>query len=100
MIRKTWSLSRGDLVSATVSANYLDERSFNTIQSEITTGDSYTLVNAGVQYVSSNERWEVGLNVNNLTDEEAQTYGYDIAGFTIQVLAPPRWASANIKFNF
>ena len=100
MIRKTWSLSRGDLLSVTVSANYLDDRSFNTIQSEITTGDSYTLVNAGIQYVSNNERWEVGFNVNNLTDQEAQTYGYDIAGFTQQVFAPPRWASANIKFNF
>jgi len=100
LIRKTWSLSAGQRFSAMISANYSDERSFNTIQSEITTGNSYTMVNAGVQYVGQEDKWEVGITVNNLTDEEALTYTYDIVGYTIQVFAPPRWVSANFKYNF
>ncbi|MFT5572284.1 MAG: iron complex outermembrane receptor protein [Cryomorphaceae bacterium] len=100
LVRKVWTLPGGNTFSGQISANYSDERSFNTIQSEITTGNAYTMVNAGVQYADSDGKWEVGLNVSNLTDEEALTYTYDIVGYTIQVFAPPRWVSASFKYNF
>jgi iron complex outermembrane receptor protein len=100
LVRKSWDLSNGSSISGQVSANYSDERSFNTIQSEITTGNSYTNVNAGVRYTNADDKWEVGVSVNNLTDEEILTYTYDIVGYTIQVFAPPRWVSANFKYNF
>jgi len=58
------------------------------------------MVNAGIQYTAPEGKWEAGLSVSNLTDEEALTYTYDIVGYTIQVFAPPRWVSANIKYNF
>ncbi|MDH4127018.1 MAG: TonB-dependent receptor [Gammaproteobacteria bacterium] len=100
LIRKAWDLAGGSSISGQVSANYSDERSFNTIQSEITTGNSYTNVSAGVQYVTADDKWELGASVNNLTDEEILTYTYDIVGYTIQVFAPPRWVSATVKYNF
>jgi len=100
LLRKNWDLDNGSSLAAQISANYNSERSFNTIQSEITTGNSYTMVNAGIQYIAPEGKWEAGLSVSNLTDEEALTYTYDIVGYTIQVFAPPRWVSANIKYNF
>ncbi|MBL4672628.1 MAG: TonB-dependent receptor [Arenicella sp.] len=100
LVRKAWTLRGGNELSAQVSANYTDERSFNTIQSEITTGNAYTMVNAGVQLADADGKWEVGLNVSNLSDEEALTYSYDIVGYTIQVFAPPRRVSASFKYNF
>jgi iron complex outermembrane receptor protein len=100
LLRKVWTLTGGNTLSGQVSANYSDERSFNTIQSEITTGNAYTMVNAGMQYADADGKWEVGLNVSNLTDEQALTYTYDIVGYTIQVFAPPRRVSASFKYNF
>lgn len=100
LIRKAWTFGEGNVFSMQISADYSDERSFNTIQSEITTGNAYTMVNAGIQYVDGGGRWEVGLNVSNLTDVEALTYTYDIVGYTIQVYAPPQWVSANFKYHF
>ena len=100
LIRKQWTMSDGSTIAGQISANYNDERSFNTIQSEITTGNAYTMVNAGVQYTDADGNWELGLNISNLTDEEALTYTYDIVGYTIQVFAPPRWVSATVKYNF
>lgn len=100
LIRKTWDLASGSSFSGQVSANHSGERSFNTIQSEITTGNSYTNINAGMQYVSADDTWEVGVSVNNLTDKEILTYTYDIVGYTIQVFAPPRWVSATFKYHF
>ena len=100
LLRKSWDLQNGSSFAGQVSANHSDERSFNTIQSEITTGNSYTNINAGVQYTTADDKWELGVSVNNLTDEEILTYTYDIVGYTIQVFAPPRWVSANFKYNF
>jgi iron complex outermembrane receptor protein len=100
LLRKVWTLTGGNTLSGQISANYSGERSFNTIQSEITTGNAYTMVNAGVQYADADGKWEVGLNVSNLTDEQALTYTYDIVGYTIQVFAPPRRVSASFKYNF
>ncbi|MFT7525494.1 MAG: iron complex outermembrane receptor protein [Arenicella sp.] len=100
LLRKVWTLTGGNTLSGQISANYSGERSFNTIQSEITTGNAYTMVNAGVQYADADGKWEVGLNVSNLSDEQALTYTYDIVGYTIQVFAPPRRVSASFKYNF
>jgi iron complex outermembrane receptor protein len=97
LVRKVWTLRGGNELAGQVSANYTDERSFNTIQSEITTGNAYTMVNASIQLIDADGKWEVGLNVSNLSDEEALTYSYDIVGYTIQVFAPPRRVSASFK---
>ncbi len=100
LIGKSWQLSGGSRLSGQITANYSDTRSFNTIQSEITTGNSYTNVDAGIQYVSADDTWEIGLSVSNLTDKEILSYTYDIVGYTIQVFAPPRWVSANLRYKF
>ncbi len=100
MVRKSISLGESGELAAQLSANYVGEQSFNVIQSEITTGGDYTMVNADLTYTSPSKAWEASLFVNNLTDTEALTYTYDIVGYTIQVFAPPRWAGAKFKVNF
>ncbi len=100
MIRKAFDLGSTGEIAAQLSANYVGEQSFNTIQSEITTGGDYTMVNGDLTYSPDSGKWEIGAFVNNLTDTEALTYTYDIVGYTIQVFAPPRWAGAKFKYNF
>lgn len=100
LIRKRFELSNGSAIAAQISANYVGEQSFNVIQSEITTGGDYTLVNADLIFYSPNDKFEVSVFVNNLTDAEPLTYTYDILGYTIQTYGPPRWAGAKVKVNF
>jgi iron complex outermembrane receptor protein len=102
MVRKQWDLSNGATLAAQVAANHVGEQYFNIINADTTRGGDYTLVDASVSY-SPCDAWELTVFVNNLTDEEALTYSYDISSFgkyTIQVFGPPRWAGAKLKMNF
>jgi iron complex outermembrane receptor protein len=102
MVRKQWTLGNGATLAGQVAAYSVDEQYFNIINAETTRGGDYTLVDASVSYAPS-EQWELTVFVNNLTDEEALTYSYDISAYgkyTIQVFGPPRWAGAKLKMNF
>ena len=73
------------------------------MNSEATAAGDYTLVDFRLTYAVADNKWETSLFVNNVTDEEAVTYGYDISAFgnySIYVISPPRWAGINFKYNF
>jgi iron complex outermembrane receptor protein len=103
LIRKSWDIASGASIAAQLSGNYADKQFFNVVNADVTEGGDYTLLDAKLSYFSPDDVWEVSIFVNNLTDEEALTYSYDITGFgnyTIQVFGPPRWAGAKFKYNF
>ena len=90
------------MVQAQLAANHVGEQYFNVINAETTRGGDYTLVDASLSYAPS-DKWEITVFVNNVTDEEALNYSYDISSYgkyTIQVYGPPRWAGARLKMNF
>jgi iron complex outermembrane receptor protein len=102
MVRKQWTLEGGSTLAAQVAANHVNDQYFNIINAETTLGGDYTLVDASVSYAPS-DTWELTIFVNNLTNEEALTYSYDISAYgkyTIQVFGPPRWAGAKLRINF
>jgi outer membrane receptor protein involved in Fe transport len=102
MVRKQWTLGNGSTLAGQVAAYHVDDQYFNIINAETTLGGDYTLVDASVSY-APNDTWELTAFVNNLTDEEALTYSYDISAYgkyTIQVFGPPRWAGAKLTMNF
>jgi iron complex outermembrane receptor protein len=102
MVRKQWTFDGGATLAAQVAANHVDDQYFNIINAETTRGGDYTLVDASMSYAPG-DTWEFTVFVNNLTDEEALTYSYDISAYgkyTIQVFGPPRWAGAKLKMNF
>ncbi len=103
LIRKQWAIDGGGAVAAQVSANYVGEQYFNVVNADVTRGGEYTLVDAKLTYNAPDDSWEASIFVDNLTDERALTYSYDITGFgnyTIQVFGPPRWVGANVKYRF
>ncbi len=100
MIRKAFDLDKSGEITAQISANYVGEQSFNVIQSEITTGGDYSLVNGELTYRPKTANWSIAAFANNITDTEALTYSYDIVGYTIQVFAPPRWLGARFNVDF
>ena len=102
MVRKQWEIGNGSTLAAQLAANHVGEQYFNVINAETTRGGDYTLVDASLSYAPS-DKWEITVFVNNVTDEEALNYSYDISSYgkyTIQVFGPPRWAGAKLKVNF
>lgn len=103
LVRKEWTLRSGGAIAGQISGNYVGEQFFNVDNQEVTQGGDYTLVDFKLSYYSPNDNWEASLFANNLFDERALTYSYDISGFgnyTIQTFGPPRWVGVNVKFNF
>ncbi len=102
LVRKEWNVDTGR-IACQVSMNYVGEEYFNLVNSEATAAGDYTLTDLRLSYIVADDKWEVSLFVNNVTDEEPVTYGYDISAFgnySIYVVGPPRWAGVNFKYNF
>jgi iron complex outermembrane receptor protein len=101
LIRKEWELD-GARVAAQMSTNYVGKEYFNLINSEATEAGNYSLTNFRISYLSD-DKWEASVFVNNVFDEEAVTFGYDLSDFgnySIYVVNPPRWAGVNFKYNW
>lgn len=101
LIRKAWDFGQGSL-AAQLDGFYSDKQQFNTINSEAAANESYTVWNARVTYQAA-ENWEVYGFIDNLTDEEYWTYGFDLAlffGSAIQAIGQPRWAGAGFRYRF
>ncbi len=101
LIRKEWELE-GARVAAQMSTKYVGKEYFNLINSEATEAGNYSLTNFRISYLSD-DKWEASVFVNNVFDEEAVTFGYDLSDFgnySIYVVNPRRWAGVNFKDNW
>ena len=103
LVRKEWFLGNSAALTAQVDANYVSKRQFSAVKTGVTIGDSYFLTNARVQYTAQEGRWQLGVNVHNLFDEEWREFAFDITAFgnyTIITHNVPRMVSADIRFSF
>ncbi|MEE4280208.1 MAG: TonB-dependent receptor [Halieaceae bacterium] len=103
--RRSWTLASGATISAQLDGTYVDEQQYNTNNSPLTLGEEYDLWNARISYEAphGSNSWEVALFVNNLGDEEYQTYRFDLSdffGYALLVYGPPRWAGAQFRYNW
>jgi len=102
LIRKEWELDNAG-IAAQISTNYVGKEYFNLINSEATEAGNYALTNLRLSYFSADDTWEASVFVNNVFNEKAVTFGYDISDFgnySIYVVNPPRWAGINFKYNW
>lgn len=102
-IRKAWSMDSGAEWSAQVTANYMGDQFFNTVNHETIHADSYALYGLRIGYASADDKWDASLFVDNLTDERYRNFGFDISAFdnfTILSYGKPRWAGINVKYRF
>jgi iron complex outermembrane receptor protein len=103
LVRKTWDLEGGSVLSAQVSGNYIGRNYFSIVNSEATRAGDYALFDASVTLTSSDDKWEFSLYSTNLTDETPLNFGFDLSAFvfaTIQTYGAPRISGARIKANF
>ena len=101
--RKYWTMSNGGALSLQLDANYADKQQFNTVNHPVTLGGEAFVVNTRMQYTTANERWEVGFYVNNIFEDEYETWVFDITAFDNFSLInhnPPRMIGGDIRLNF
>ena len=102
LARYHWPLAGGEMaVMANVS--YADNTFYTLRNYDSHEMDSYTLVNARISYAGPDNRWEVAAFVNNLTDEQNEVMGFDIAlfcGCSEIAVGEPRWWGVSAQFNF
>ena len=104
MVRKAWELSAGSVI-AQLDGYYIDDQQFNTVNTSLTAGDSYSVWNARLSYLAGHgdNQWEVSAFAKNFGDEEYLTYAFDLSGFggySLQVYGPPRWYGVQARYSW
>jgi iron complex outermembrane recepter protein len=102
LLRYEWP-ALGGLLHVRGDVSYSDEFFYNLRNFDADKFDAYTMVNAGFGWASDDKRWEVNLDVRNVTDERAGIQGFDLAvlcGCNEVSYQPPRWYGVNVKRSF
>ena len=106
LARKSWDMQGGSgVLAAQVDGFYVGDQEYNTTNSTLASGDSYSVWNARLEYTkeAGEGSWSVGVFVNNLADEEYKTYSFDLGasfGYGLEVFGPPRWAGVDLRYNW
>jgi iron complex outermembrane recepter protein len=72
-------------------------------KAEAVTQGSYHVVNARLSWTTADEKWEVAVFADNLTDEEYVVQSFDVAGafgWIEEYYGRPRWVGGSINYNF
>lgn len=105
LARKSWTVGDDGRLMVQVDGLYVDEQQYNTTNSAITLGPSYTVWNARVGFskLHGDNEWDVSVFANNFTDEEYTTYQFDLGaffGYSLEIFAPPRWVGAQFRYRW
>ncbi|MBT8078281.1 MAG: TonB-dependent receptor [Gammaproteobacteria bacterium] len=102
LARYEWDAFDGTM-NARASVSYSDDFFYNLRNFDADKFDAYTMVHAGIGWLSSSERWAVNFDIRNLTDESAGIQGFDLAvlcGCNEVSYQPPRWYGLNVRWAF
>mgnify|MGYP000719428834 FL=1 len=84
-------------------ANYRSKTYPTVSSSEILAEDSRVLLNANINFFSSNEKWIVRLGLKNISDEKYISHGFDLSDSGLSQLAyygAPRTVSLSANYLF
>ena len=78
-----------------------DERYWSVFKDPLNSGDSYTRVNARLQFDHGSGNWSIAAYARNLFDEDAESNGFRSTTFgNLRTWQPPRTWGANVRYNF
>ena len=78
-----------------------DERYWSVFKDPLNSGDSYTRVNARLQFDHGSGKWSIAAYARNLFDEDAESNGFRSTTFgNLRTWQPPRTWGANVRYNF
>lgn len=100
-----WDLSDGSTIRLRADAYYKGEifysNDFNCNCFDRLNTDGFTTYNAGITFITSDGKWEMGVFGRNLSDERVINggFGVDFFGTTTAAYTPPRTYYASIKYS-
>lgn len=107
LARYDLNLDDGAVVAFQVTMSYKDSTFFqpsndDTFGGSILQEDSETLWNARVSYTAPDSKWEAALAIENLTDEEYFSSGFDVSslGYVAVKAGPQRYVGASLRYSF
>ncbi len=106
LARYAWPAGNGSL-AIQADFRYLGDHNFNLVAPPVLQEDSYTVANARVSYIGSDEKWDISAFVDNFTDEKYRVQGFDVTspppvgfGMVQEYYGKPRWWGLRFTYNF
>ena len=78
-----------------------DERYWSVFKDPLNSGDSYSRVNARLQFDHNSGKWSIAAYARNMLDEDAESNGFRSTTFgNLRTYQPPRTWGVNVRYNF
>ena len=102
LVRYEWPVWNGAL-ALQGDFNYVGDREFDSFNNPSVALDSYILGNARLDYSDGSGKWQAGIFVKNIGDDDTVIHNFDVGGaFTTGVFTRhrPRWFGGEISVNW
>ena len=96
-------LASGGRIDMNVSVSHRSKTYLTVSSSEVLAQPAYSLMNASMRYISSDEKWETSLYINNLTDKAYRQHGFDLSaspGVQLGYYGSPRTFGINVTYRY
>ena len=78
-----------------------DERYWSVFKDPLNSGDSYSRVNARLQFDHNSGKWSIAAYARNMFDEDAESNGFRSTTFgNLRTYQPPRTWGVSVRYNF
>ena len=102
LIRYEWPVMNGRM-AIQGDIHYRSEHYHALTRADAVTENGYHLANARLSWTSADDKWEVAVFADNITDEEYVVQSFDLAGvlgWIEEYYGRPRWVGGSIAYNF
>ena len=102
LIRYEWPAMNGTM-AIQGDIHYRSEHYHALTRADAVTENGYHLANARLSWTSADDKWEVAVFADNITDEEYVVQSFDLAavlGWIEEYYGRPRWVGGSIAYNF
>ncbi|NKB38477.1 MAG: TonB-dependent receptor plug domain-containing protein [Gammaproteobacteria bacterium] len=102
LARYEWAAFNGSM-AIQGDFHYRSEHYHSLTRAPAVTEDGYHVANARLSYTTADEKWEVAVFANNITDEEYIVQSFDLAaalGWIEEYYGRPRWVGGSVNYNF
>jgi len=101
-LRKEWHESFGTLF-AVANVFYVGSRFYGSVNQPEIIGDKYVAANLSAGYTTPDGKWSSALSVKNIANKVITVDRFDVVssgGYSERSLAPPRWVTFDVRYNF
>lgn len=96
-------LGNSGTLSFSGAVSYRSKTYLTVSSSEVLAQDGYALLDASIQFTSSDQQWNIIMAGQNLTDRKYREHGFDLSaapGVQLGYYGTPRTYSLTVRYNF